>query len=169
MTRIAFTIYGEPASKSNSRKIALLGGRNISVGGEKMRVGGRAAVIKSDKARAYVADFQRQLPSAARLMLSGPIRVTMTIFYASNRSDLDEQLILDCMQPTFDKVAGNRVMTRRGVYENDRQIVERHTFKRIDKANPRTEIEVEPVEAQAQELPLVGEDLDAFCDAGELQ
>lgn len=154
MTRVAFTIYGEPASKSNSRKIALLGGRNVTVGGEKMRVGGRAAVIKSDKARAYVDTFQRQLPRAARAMLTGPVRVTMTIFYANNQSDLDEQLILDCMQPQYAKVGGNRVMTAPGVYLNDRQIVERHTFKRLDRASPRTEIEVEAVEAQEQELAL---------------
>ena len=154
MTRVSFTIFGEPASKSNSRKIALLGGRNITVSGEKVRVGGRAAVIKSDKALAYVAAFQKQIPRAARAMLTGPVRVTMTIFYASNQPDLDEQLILDCMQPTYAKVGGARVMTAPGVYVNDRQIVERHTFKRIDRANPRTEIEVEAVEPQEQELAL---------------
>jgi Holliday junction resolvase RusA-like endonuclease len=153
--RVAFTILGEPASKANSRKIAILGSKNaIAADGSTFRTAGRAAVIKSEKALSYARDFRKQVPPRARLMLKGPIRVTMTIFYASERPDLDESLILDLMQPVYKKVRDERVLIDSGVYLNDRQVVERHVFRRIDRANPRAEIEVEAIDAQAQELPL---------------
>lgn len=142
---VKFTIHGEPASKSNSRQIVMIGK------GESRR----PAVIKSPKALQYAKDFQKQLPKAARVMFCGPVRVTMTIYYANERSDLDEQAILDCMQPRFLKLeSGKRVKVWDGVYLNDRQIVERHTYKRIDKSNPRAEIEVVALEPQALELTL---------------
>jgi Holliday junction resolvase RusA-like endonuclease len=52
----------------------------------------------------------------------------MTIFYASRRPDLDESLILDCMQGR--------------IYENDRCVKEKHIFWGLDKEDPRAEIEV---------------------------
>jgi Holliday junction resolvase RusA-like endonuclease len=158
MNQVKFTILGEPASKANSRKIVQLGGKNITVDGKMVRAGGRVAVIKSDKALGYAKDFRRQLPRSARVMFAGPIRVTMTIYYASERPDLDESLILDLMQPLWLKVGeggnGKRVLGEPGVYINDRQIVERHVYKRIDRRNPRAEIEVTAMEPQAMELEL---------------
>jgi Holliday junction resolvase RusA-like endonuclease len=41
---------------------------------------------------------------------------------------------------------------QKGVYRNDRQVREKHVFHAIDRANPRAEIEVEPIEAQQQEM-----------------
>ena len=78
-----FTIYGEPASKANSRKLVMFGKR--------------PAFIKSDKARAYLKDFQSQVPSLDDLM-EGDVKVTMTIYYKSRRPDLDESVILDAME-----------------------------------------------------------------------
>ena len=43
------TIYGEPASKANSRKLVTFGGR--------------PRFIKSQKARDYVAEFEKQCPT----------------------------------------------------------------------------------------------------------
>jgi hypothetical protein len=41
---------------------------------------------------------------------------------------------------------------QKGVYRNDRQVREKHVYHAIDRANPRAEIEVEPLEAQQVEL-----------------
>jgi Holliday junction resolvase RusA-like endonuclease len=152
MMRIAFTILGEPASKANSRKVAQFGDRP-------------AMLIKSDKARGYEADALKQIPPAARLQLKGPVRVTMRIFYASERPDLDETLILDILQDRYQReklgktqrdlgVKPQRLLVQRGVYVNDRQVREKHVYHAIDKLNPRTEIVVEPMEPQQVELPV---------------
>lgn len=146
MTSITFTILGEPASKANSRKIVTMGK------GDKAR----SAVIKSEKARNYEHTAGLQIPSNARQMLEGPVRVTLRIFYASQRPDLDESVVLDVLQAKYekDKQTGERVLVRRGVYVNDRQVREKHVFHGIDKANPRTEIVVEPLQAQQHMLEM---------------
>tara|TARA_A100001391_G_scaffold132113_1_gene91277 strand:- start:161 stop:550 length:390 start_codon:yes stop_codon:yes gene_type:complete len=113
LTTVSFHIYGEPASKANSRKL--------------VTIRGRPAFIKSKKARDYVAMFDKQCPVLQEL-LEGDLSVTMTIFYATRRPDLDESVILDCMQ---DKV-----------YRNDRQVKEKHIFWGLDRDNPRAEITV---------------------------
>lgn len=110
-------IYGEPASKANSRKM--------------VRFGNMPRLIKSDKARAYAVTFQQQCKEITPLM-SGDLRVTMWIFYASRRPDLDDSLILDLMQGL--------------IYENDRQVKERHLYWGLDPERPRAEIIIERVE-----------------------
>lgn len=107
---ISFTVYGEPASKANSRRWT---GKFF---------------IKSEKALNYGKEFGKQCPVLDPLM-DGDVRVTMTIYYASRRPDLDESLILDLMQGR--------------IYENDRAVKERHTYWGLDKENPRAEITVE--------------------------
>ena len=114
--RLAFTIYGEPASKANSRQI--------------VTIKGRPAVIKSAKARKYASDAELQVRKVTPL-LAGRLRATIRIYYASERPDLDESVILDVLQGR--------------VYVNDRQVRERHTYHGIDKANPRAEIEIEEI------------------------
>lgn len=128
--RICFTILGEPASKANSRQIVV--------------IKGRAAVIKSKKARDYEHDAQLQIPAAARVMLEGELRATIRIFYASERPDLDESVVLDVLQAKTEGAGKAKKILRRGVYLNDRQVRERHVFHAIDRKNPRVEIEIEP-------------------------
>ena len=60
--------------------------------------------------------------------MEGDLAVEITIYYATRRPDLDESVILDCMQGF--------------IYENDRQVKEKHIFHRLDKTNPRAEIVV---------------------------
>lgn len=129
MSFAAFTILGEPASKANSRKI--------------VTIGGRPASIKSDKARAYVQDALRQIPPAARMRLEGPVSLTVRIFYATERPDLDESVILDVLQDQYAGAGPLRRLVQAGVYRNDRQVRERHVFHAIDRKNPRAEIVVE--------------------------
>lgn len=127
---IRLTILGEPASKANSRREAV------------NRATGRRMVIKSEKALSWQASALQQIPPAARVQLALPVRVDMRIYYASERPDLDESLILDVLQDQYVKVGGQRVISQRGVYRNDRQVREKHIYHAIDKKNPRTIIQV---------------------------
>jgi Holliday junction resolvase RusA-like endonuclease len=109
-------IFGEPASKANSRRV--------------VRIGGQSRLIKSSKALTYSEQFRKQARPVLPL-LEGDVRVTMKIFYASRRPDLDESLILDLLQGV--------------VYVNDRQVKEKHIYWGLDKECPRAEIAVEPL------------------------
>ena len=113
-------IFGEPASKANSRRV--------------VKFGNMSRLIKSQKALNYSDAFRQQCQPLAVLM-TGDLRVTLHIFYASRRPDLDESLILDLMQGL--------------VYENDRQVKERHAYWGLDPENPRAEILVEKIESVA--------------------
>ena len=122
MTTIFFIILGEPASKSNSRKL--------------VTIKGRPAFIKSDKARKYVKRFEEQCPQMGESMFLDDVEVEMTVYYASRRPDLDESVILDAMQGF--------------IYKNDRQVKRKIIQWGLDKENPRAEITVrlmEPSEA----------------------
>lgn len=111
---LSLKIFGEPASKANSRRV--------------VRIGSMSRVIKSQKALNYGDLFRQQVKKLDKLM-EGEIRMTIHIWYASRRPDLDESLILDLLQGL--------------VYVNDRQVRERHTYWHLDKENPRTEILIE--------------------------
>ena len=121
---IKLTIIGEPYSKANSRKLVTFGNRPAS--------------IKSAGALQYEKSAIMQIPDNAKQMLTDPVAVTMRIYYASQRKDLDESLILDCLQAKKSKGE----VVRRGVYVNDRQVREKHIYHFIDKECPRAEIEV---------------------------
>lgn len=142
---IRFTILGEPASKANSRQI--------------VTIAGRPSVIKSQKGRSYASTALRQIPPAARQRLEGPVAVTLRIFYASQRPDLDESIVLDAMQDQWKRGkkglmsgSGERVLIQSGVYRNDRQVREKHVYWGLDARNPRCEVEVTPMQAQQAEI-----------------
>jgi len=87
--------------------------------------------IKSSKALAYARAFKLQTNAQKLHSFSGDVVVTIRIWYASRRPDLDESLILDLLQDV--------------AYENDRQVKEKHIYwMGVDKENPRCEIEVSP-------------------------
>lgn len=139
---IRLVILGQPCSKANSRQI--------------VTIKGRPTPIKSKEALAYERDALRQIPPAARQRLEGPVRMTIRIWYASERPDLDESLLLDVLQDRYatDKRTKERVLVQAGVYRNDRQVRERHVYHGIDRANPRAEVIVEPMQAQQAELAM---------------
>ena len=148
--KIAFTIFGEPASKANSRELATIGPKDAR----------RTILRKSDKALSYERDALRQIPPVARVRLEGPVRVTLRIWYASERPDLDESVVLDVLQDRWGRtkpqnpiVPGHRVLLQPGVYRNDRQVREKHIFHGIDRANPRVRVEVEALQAQQIGVP----------------
>lgn len=130
MIAVRLTILGEPASKANSRREAV------------NKKTGRRMVIKSAKALDWQESALQQIPPAARVQFSVPVCVTMRIYYASERPDLDESLILDCLQDQFVRIGGRRVVSQRGIYHNDRQVREKHIYHAIDKKNPRTVIQI---------------------------
>lgn len=161
---ISFTILGDCKSMKNSRQI--------------VSIGGRPAIIKSKDAREYEASALQQIPPAARQMLDVPVRVTMRMFYSSQRPDLDEALLLDVMAARYKTMKGKlikvaygeyaygpseRVLVQRGVYANDRLVREKHIFHGIDKLNPRVEVEIEPLQAVQG-----GIDLEP-CDANDVK
>lgn len=143
---IRFTILGEAASKANSRELVM---RPMKGTNKK-----RPMFIKSEKAIAYEKAAMLQIPATAKQMLTDPVRVTLRMFYATERPDLDESIVLDVLQAKYSKSEDDkpRELIRRGVYVNDRQVREKHVYHGIDKANPRAEIEVEPLEAQQEGL-----------------
>ena len=110
-------IFGEPASKANSRRV--------------VRFGSMSRLIKSQKALDYSEMFKQQVTPITPL-ITQDVRITLHIFYASRRPDLDESLILDLLQGVL--------------YVNDRQVKEKHVYWGLDKDNPRTEILLETLE-----------------------
>jgi len=59
-------------------------------------------------------------------LLEGDLAVVIKVYYASRRPDLDESVILDCMQGK--------------IYGNDRQVKEKHLFWALDRESPRSTI-----------------------------
>lgn len=144
MTRITLTILGQPQSKANRRRL--------------VKFGKRIASIKSVEALAYERGALLQIPSSARVRLVGPVRMWLRIFYTSERSDLDESIILDVLQDQFDGKDDARRLVQGGIYRNDRQVRERHVWHAIDRINPRAEIVIEPMLAQQSTLSLILEE-----------
>lgn len=122
------TIFGQPVSKANSRQAVV------------DRKTGRMMFIKSKAGLAYEKSAVRQIkmfinsPQGGRTWtndLPSPITGDLVfhgkLYYKTRRPDLDESLILDCLQ-------------KAGLIENDRQIKEKHVYHFLDKENPRAEI-----------------------------
>jgi Holliday junction resolvase RusA-like endonuclease len=118
MQAIYLKIFGEPASKANSRRLVARHGKPM--------------FIKSSKALSYASMFKQQCVVSPSQMFTDDVVVTIRIWYASRRPDLDESLILDLLQGV--------------AYENDRQVKEKHIYwMGVDKLNPRSEITVEKI------------------------
>ena len=121
MAEYDFVIHGEPASKSNSRRLV------------QNKKTGKLMSIKSAKALGYAQAAQLQAP---RLMLEGDLAFTATIYYASRRPDLDASVLLDALEGF--------------AFANDRQIKELHLCHAIDKEFPRSEITLTELENDDQ-------------------
>jgi Holliday junction resolvase RusA-like endonuclease len=115
MQTLSLKIFGEPASKANSRRQDF--------------IHGKSKFIKSAKALSYAKAFKQQCVIAPSEIFECDVVVTIRIWYASRRPDLDESLILDLLQEV--------------AYKNDRQVKEKHIYwMGVDKESPRCEIEV---------------------------
>jgi Holliday junction resolvase RusA-like endonuclease len=138
--RVQFVIEGECVSKANSREL--------------VTIAGHPSFIKSKKALAWWRDAMPQIPAYARRRFTGRIRMRATLFYATERPDLDESLLLDVLQDQWTRVGAQKVATlvQSGVYRNDRQVRERHVVHAIDARRPRAEVVIEALEAQQETL-----------------
>lgn len=112
-------IQGEPASKANSRRYAL--------------INQQPRFIKSAKALSYAEVFGYQISKLRREFEPYECDVVFgaRIYYGSYRPDLDESLILDLLQGV--------------AYVNDRQVKCKLVFHDLDRNSPRSEIIVAPM------------------------
>ncbi len=160
---IVFTILGQAQSKANSRMAVDAAVRDITgmpVVGEDGQVKKRTAFVKSKEAQQFEKDMLAQIPTWARQELEGPVRVTLRLIYRTHLPDLDESIVLDCLQTQW--VRSNRIdpktkrrekyVAQKGVFKNDRQVREKHIYHGVDKANPRVEVCVEPMTPQQGDL-----------------
>lgn len=122
--KVKLTIYGNLASKSNTRQLKWHKGPDGKP---------KPVYIKSKRALKFEKQAALQITGKHRVGLDGPLCLTARVFYDSRRPDLDVSLLMDVLEKT-------------GVYKNDRQIVEQHLYKRLDPHNPRVEVVVGPSE-----------------------
>lgn len=120
----AGTIIGEPCSKANSRKL---------IPNKKT---GRTYSIKSQEALDYVDSFLGQIQRRRYCRDGGGLPIEpitsklvmyCVIFYRNERKDLDESLVMDCLEKSK-------------IIKNDRLIREKHVHHFINNLNPRAEI-----------------------------
>lgn len=107
-------IKGQVPSKSNGYRIA------------------NNRLFKSKELKQYEEWFSWQVARDISMnwtKIEGNFGVTMTIYFQSNRSDLDNaaKVILDCLQSN-------------GIIKNDRNCWQLQMTKGIDKLNPRVEL-----------------------------
>lgn len=111
-----YRIVGEPASKSNSRKLVL--------------VGGKPRIIKSRKALDYEGNFALQARRHDPLFDEDVI-LGVRVWYKTRRPDLDISHVKDCLQGYS--------------YVNDRSVKVEHAVWSLDRVAPRAYIVVAPV------------------------
>ena len=102
-------------------------------------------MFKNPKVAEYVknAILQLQTQLGSHSAFEGPIRMEVTMYYQSRRSDLDISLIQDIFQQ---KVNKNGYVEFEGIYKNDRQIDEIIAVRKLDKENPRVEATITELE-----------------------
>lgn len=111
------TLNGQLYSKANSRRIAL------------NRRTGKIFSIKSQNALDCVRSMQAQAKAQwCDKPLVGDVKIAAIIYYQSRRADLDGELLCDLLQGIC--------------YANDRQIVWKVFYKKLDTENPRVVVAV---------------------------
>lgn len=107
------TIIGKLPSKSNCYKI--------------ITIGGHASLCKQKVLKDYEKSFYLQCKLRDK-NIESMFKLNVDIYHENNRPDLDNgfKILLDCLQQAK-------------VIKNDRQCMEIHARKLIDKQNPRVE------------------------------
>lgn len=114
-----FTILGDVPSKANSYKI--------------ITIGGHSSLSKTQNLKSYEKSFFLQCPCRG-VNITNFFSIDIDVFYANNRKDLDGsfKILLDCLQQC-------------NVIKNDRECVEIHARKMVDKINPRVTITISTI------------------------
>ena len=86
--------------------------------------------FKNPEAQRYVKDFLKQIPGNLQVRYDTPVRLTAFIFYKTKRPDLDESLLMDCLESS-------------SIITNDRLIWDKQILKYFDKHIPRVKFYVE--------------------------
>ena len=95
---------------------------------------GRLRVLKSKEAREFRERCGWIAKAQVKRKLSGPVALSLMVYFPDRRGDLDNRT-----KQLFDALQGT-------VYENDSQVVHYEVTRKIDKENPRVEVEVFPWE-----------------------
>ena len=113
------TIKGDTPSKANAYKI--------------ITIGGHASLSKTPRLKEYEKSFYLQCP-CRNVDIDTFFTIDIDVYYANNRKDLDGsfKILLDCLQQCK-------------VIKNDRECVEIHAKKMIDKVDPRVVITIKPI------------------------
>ena len=121
MMKHAQVIHGNPPSKSNCYKV--------------VTIHGHGSLAKTKALKEYERAFFMQCGTYRDAAIKAYFRLDIDVYYANQRPDLDNamKVILDCLQ------ACNAI-------DNDRWLVELHARKFVDKADPRIEFTITPVE-----------------------
>lgn len=117
-------IIGKVVSKANSRRRTRSG-----------------LYIKSADGLAFERLALQQIPNDT-IPITGDVLLLATIYYPTQRQDLDESLVMDVLQQRKDKAG--RVYFN-GLYVNDRQIKAKLILHAIDRDNPRVTFEVHEI------------------------
>ena len=113
------SILGDVPSKANSYKI--------------ITINGHSSLSKTKSLKEYEKEFYLQCPFRG-VNIDGFFKIDLDVYYANNRKDLDGsfKILLDCLQQCK-------------VIKNDRECVEIHAKKMIDKIAPHVVITIYPV------------------------
>ena len=91
---------------------------------------GRRFLTQIGKDTKEAISWEIKSQNKSKQLMKGNVGVYIDFYFPDNRKDID-----GCLKATLDCL--NKL-----VWEDDRQVVELHVYKNIDKENPRTEIEV---------------------------
>jgi len=116
-----FVINDDVPSKANAYKI--------------VSFNGHYSLAKGKKLKEYEKSFFLQCPYR-NVNITKFFSIDIEVFYANNRKDLDGcfKIILDCLQQC-------------NVIKNDRECVEIHAKKMVDKINPRVHITIKVIDS----------------------
>ena len=99
---------------------------------------GVTKVLISRDGRAWKKKALQLVAMQRTQVVTGPVSITLTVYFKDLRRDLDNTAkpVLDLLQAA-------------GLYANDRQVTRLLMVRRVDKGNPRVEVQVEQ-DAQAK-------------------
>ena len=121
MTGYWQTIHGQPPSKSNTYRV--------------VTVGGHGSLAKTPGLKEYERSFYMQSGAYRGAGITGYFTLEVRVYFRTMSHDLDNSLkvILDCLQAC-------------GAIANDNKCVRIVADKFLDKADPRIEFRINPVE-----------------------
>lgn len=113
-------IIGKCPSKSNAYRI--------------VKFGGHASLAKTKDLKQYENDFAKQCVKYRNKNIEGEFKFEMDVYYPDRRADIDNstKVVLDCLQ-------------KANAIKNDRNCMEIHLRRFIDKQNPRIEFKITPI------------------------